>query len=225
MPSRLLREAVAMRREMHDGPHPQLAEALNNLGFVIDETGQNSEAEQLFREALEMKRVLLGTDHPEIAIGLNNVAFALYEQRKYDEAEVFYESALEMQRRLLGDGPSGRRDDAQQPGVRRPRQGRPEDRTRAVEARPSRPTRCALGAEHPSVARGMNNLAMWMMEANDLAAAESLLREALERAHQASRAGARRRRRHDDAARGRADRDEALRRSAQALRRRARPCT
>ncbi len=48
----LLRDAVAMRRKLHHGPHPQLAEALNNLGFVIDETGQNREAEQLFREAL-----------------------------------------------------------------------------------------------------------------------------------------------------------------------------
>ena len=51
----LLREAVAMQRKLHDGPHPDLAEALNNLGFV---TPDNKEAEKLFREALAMKRVL-----------------------------------------------------------------------------------------------------------------------------------------------------------------------
>ena len=141
MPRRLLREAVAMRREIHDGPHPQLAEALNNLGFVIDETGQNSEAEQLFREALEMKRVLLGSDHPEIAIGLNNVAFALYEQRKYDAGGGLLRERAGDAAQAPRRGPSGRRDDAQQSGLRRARQGRPEDRDRAVEARRSRRTR------------------------------------------------------------------------------------
>ncbi len=80
----------------------------------------------------------------------------------------------------------------------------------------------ALGADHPSVARGKNNLAMWMMEANDFTAAEELLREALDVRIKRLGAGARRRRRHDDAARGCADRDQALRRSSETLSRRAR---
>jgi Tfp pilus assembly protein PilF len=102
-----------MRREIHDGPHPALAEALNNLGFVIDETGQTREAEQLFREALEMKRVLLGSSHPEIAIGLNNVAGALYEQRKYNQAQVYLRERAGNATQAPRRGSSRRRDDAQ----------------------------------------------------------------------------------------------------------------
>ncbi len=58
------------------GRIPSLADALNNLGWVLGELGQFEEAEQLYRQALEMQRVLLGEAHPYIAIGLNNVALA-----------------------------------------------------------------------------------------------------------------------------------------------------
>src|SRR5690606_33721790 len=100
----LLREAVAMQRALHDGPHPELAEAVNNLGFVAGEVGEYAESEQLFREALAMKRVLYrGEAHPEVAMGLNNVAVVLHDQRKYAEAEQLYREAIDMQRQLLGD--------------------------------------------------------------------------------------------------------------------------
>ena len=175
----LLREAVAMRREIHDGPHPQLAEALNNLGFVIDETGQSREAEQLFREALEMKRVLLGTDHPEIAIGLNNVAFALYEQRKYDAGAGFLRERAGDAAQAPRQGSSRRRDDAQQSGVRRSRQGRPEDGDRAV-ARVPRDLH-ARARRRPSFRRARQEQSRDVDDgANDFASAESLLRDALE---------------------------------------------
>jgi tetratricopeptide (TPR) repeat protein len=40
--------------------------------------------------------------------------------------------------------------------------------------------RLTLGDEHPLVSKGMNNLAMWLMESDDYAAAEPLLRQALD---------------------------------------------
>jgi len=77
-----------MQRELHETPHTDLAEALNNLGFLLGEVGEYQESENLFREVLEMKRFLLGDSHTEIALDLNNIAFALYDQKKYAEAEV-----------------------------------------------------------------------------------------------------------------------------------------
>jgi hypothetical protein len=38
-----------MRRELHDGPHPALAEALNNLGWMLGDWPIQEE-EQLYRE-------------------------------------------------------------------------------------------------------------------------------------------------------------------------------
>jgi hypothetical protein len=40
--------------------------------------------------------------------------------------------------------------------------------------------RRTLGPEHPSIARGMGNQAMWQMEAGDYVTAEALLRDALQ---------------------------------------------
>jgi tetratricopeptide (TPR) repeat protein len=40
--------------------------------------------------------------------------------------------------------------------------------------------RRTVGPEHPSIARGMGNYAMWLMQAGDYASAEPLLRDALE---------------------------------------------
>ena len=219
--SALLREAVAMRREIHDGPHPQLAEAINNLGFVIDETGQYREAEQLFREALEMKRVLLGSAHPEIAIGLNNIAFALYEQRKFNEAEVQYESALEMQRKLLG---------ADHPDVAMTLNNLAfvvhdkGDLKTAIElSRASLDTYTPRARRRPSIRRARHEQPRDVDDGSQrLRGSGEVAARSVGGAHQAPRAGARRRRRHDDAARRRVDRDQALRRSAETLRRRAR---
>ena len=36
----LMRDALALRRALHDGPHPELAEHLNDLGFLLGEAGQ-----------------------------------------------------------------------------------------------------------------------------------------------------------------------------------------
>ena len=152
-----------MRREIHDGPHPQTAEASNKLGFVTDEYSESRAA--VPRGARDEARAI-GTDHPEIAIGLNNVAIALYQQRKYDAAQGFYESALEMQRRLLGK---------EHPDVAMTLNNlafavhdKGDLKTALELSHVSLETyMLALGAEHPSVARAKNNLAMWMMEASD----------------------------------------------------------
>ena len=105
-----MREAVAMQRELHDGPHPDLAEALNNLGWVIGETGQyRGSRAAVPRGARDEARACWASAHPEIAIGLNNVAFVLYEQGKYDAAEVLYLDALDDAAQAPRRRPSGRR--------------------------------------------------------------------------------------------------------------------
>lgn len=178
-PVALLRGAVAIRREQQgDPPHPDLADALNNLGFVLGELGEHVEAEALFREALEMKRKVLGDAHSEIAMGLNNVAFTLHDQGKHDDAEAMYREALAMQRELLSENHPAIAMSLNNLAFLLYEKG---EREEAMQL--SRESldmyRRALGDEHPSVAQGMNNLAMWIAEAGDYATAEPMLREAL----------------------------------------------
>jgi len=174
----LLREAVAMQRRLHSGgPHPDLAEVVNNLGFVSND---NHEAELLFREALAMKRVLYpGDAHPEIAMGLNNVAYMLHVQGRYGDAELLYREAIAMNRLLLGED---------HPDVAMALNNlafvihQKGDLGAAITM--SRESldmyQRTVGDGHPSVATGKNNLAMWLIEDKEYVAAEQPLREALE---------------------------------------------
>ena len=98
-----LRQALALQRRLHGNVHPDLAEAMNNLGWALMGLNQPVGAEPLYRLALEMKRRMLGDAHPELAAGLNNLAFVLETRRDFKGAEKAYREALAMNRKLLGD--------------------------------------------------------------------------------------------------------------------------
>ena len=93
-----------MRRAVHAGVHPDLAEALNNVALLLYETGDHAAAGALYQEALDMARTLHGPQHENIATALMNVGQVLHDQGEYARAEANYGEALAMQRALLGDG-------------------------------------------------------------------------------------------------------------------------
>jgi tetratricopeptide (TPR) repeat protein len=100
----LMDQAVAMQRRLRgDQPHPDFAQALNNLMFILHAAGEYRQAEQLLSDSIEMKRRLLGEKHPELALGMNNLASMMQDRGEYAGAEAMYGSALAMQRELLGD--------------------------------------------------------------------------------------------------------------------------
>ena len=175
----LFREALDLRRKLHSGPYPDLAEAVNNLGYVLQDRGEYREAEALYREALEMKRFLLGDTHPEIATGMNNIAFVLHDQGQYDEAEKMYRGALAMQRKLLGEDHPEVALTLNNLAFLLYDKGDLEGAL-AMSRESLEMYRRTVGDEHPSVARGMANLGIWLMEKGDYASAESLLRDSLE---------------------------------------------
>src|SRR5262249_49718265 len=78
----LVKEAVAMHRTLWGSqPYPDFAEALNDLGLMLDSAvGDYAQAERLLRESLAMKRVLLGDKHPDIATSLSNIANVLQDK-------------------------------------------------------------------------------------------------------------------------------------------------
>jgi hypothetical protein len=69
----LLREA-AVAQEVRLGPlHPDLANALNNLGVVCEITGNLVEAERSFRRAFDIATTVLAPDHPFVATSRKNL--------------------------------------------------------------------------------------------------------------------------------------------------------
>ena len=100
----LMESAVSMQRELRgDRPHPDLADAINDLGSLLEENGNYDESERMYRESIELKHRLYGAKHPRIALGLNNLASALQDKGDLAASEAAYRQALEMQRELLGN--------------------------------------------------------------------------------------------------------------------------
>lgn len=70
---RLLREAARLQ-EVSLGPrHPDLANTLNNLGIVCENTGKPADAEQYFRRAVSIARTSLPPDHPFVTTSQKNL--------------------------------------------------------------------------------------------------------------------------------------------------------
>jgi tetratricopeptide (TPR) repeat protein len=175
----LLREALAIRRRVLGGDHPDTATSLHNLAVDLDARGQYAEAEPLLREALAIRRRVLGVDHPDTAASLIELAFNLDARGQYAEAEPLLREALAICRRVLGD-------DHPQTATSLNNLARNLDaRGKYSEAEPLlrqalEINRHVLGAEHADTANSLNNLALNLDARGQRAAAEPLLREALE---------------------------------------------
>jgi tetratricopeptide (TPR) repeat protein len=176
----IMQSALAIQRQLHGSePHPDLAEAINNLAVEYEEEGDHEAAEKLLREGLAMNRRLLGDKHKELAAGLSNLAFVLQEKGDLARAEATFEQALAMQRDLFGNvhpdvamtlnnlayvyaslGDTRRELDAQRESLAIYRQLFPGD--------------------HPDVARVENQLGFFLIEAGQYAQAEPYVRDSLE---------------------------------------------
>jgi len=175
----LMQSAVDMQRKVRGKlPHPDLAEELNDLGYMRQQNGQYAAAEALFLESLAMKRVLLGEKHPEIAMGLNNLAYLFQDKRDLKRAEATYREALKMQRELLGNV---------HPDVAKTRnnlafvQDDKGDLAGALvtERECLAIYRALFPGDHPEVARITNRIGYWLVETHQYAEAGEDLTEAL----------------------------------------------
>jgi len=86
--------------------HPDLNRSINNLAYLLKETGAYEQALPLFEESLSMRRKLYPATthpngHPDLATSFNNLGGLYLELRWYDKALVNYESAHQMRKKLF----------------------------------------------------------------------------------------------------------------------------
>lgn len=176
----LMQSALDIQRRLHGSePHPDLAEAINNLAFVYEEESNHEAAEKLFREGLAMNRRLLGEKHKEIATGLYNLAYVLQEKGDMARAESTLEQALAMQRDLFGNV---------HPDVALTLNNlayvyaalNDTKRELAAQREALEIYRQLFPGDHPDVARVENQLGFFLTEAGRYAEAEPYVRESLE---------------------------------------------
>ncbi len=181
--SKMLAPAVPLARSLHDGDHEETAEALGNLGQLLNDQDELEKAEPLYREALAMDRRLFPGDDPRVATDLNNLAQLLDDKGDASAAEPLARQALEMRRRIYpGDHQDvaeslnnlanlmigGNRGTGDLEGA--------EKLFREVLAM----SRRLYPGDHPRLAGALNNLSVILKNRGDLAGAEPLARETLE---------------------------------------------
>jgi len=175
----IMQSAVDMQRKMRGKlPHPDLAEELNDLGYMRQQNGDYAAAEALFTESLAMKRVLLGEEHPEIAMGLNNLAYLFHDKGDLKRAEATYREALKMQRELLGNVHPDVANTLNNIAFVQDDKG---DLVGALvtERECLSIYRGLFPGDHPEVARIMNRIGYWLVETHEYPEAEQDLAEAL----------------------------------------------
>ncbi len=91
------------RREVGEQDHPDLAEALLNLGEIRYRRGGYVDAEALFRESRAMLQRSFPDRHSDIATHTYNLATVLRRRGKWAEARPLYREAYDAWVRLHGD--------------------------------------------------------------------------------------------------------------------------
>jgi tetratricopeptide (TPR) repeat protein len=175
------REALALQAPKPGSPQNQAAlpATLHGLGTLLTLEGRYTESERTLREALARQRQLFAGANADVARTLQDLARALAEEGNLKEAIPMMESAVAMERQLRGAEPHPRLADViTDLGSLRDRNGdygAAENLFREALAM----NRRLLGAKHPDIAVGLNNLAGAIADRGDLIGAESTYREAL----------------------------------------------
>jgi tetratricopeptide (TPR) repeat protein len=97
-------QALAMRRQVFAGDHPDLARSLTNVAIVLADLGDLTGARELEEQALAMCQRVYAGDHPRIVGSLSNLGVTLEDLGEYARARELHEQAVAMVQRLhMGD--------------------------------------------------------------------------------------------------------------------------
>jgi tetratricopeptide (TPR) repeat protein len=88
------REAVALRRRIHAGPHEELANTISNLATLLSSRGERAEADVLEAEALTMRRTLFGPDNVRLVPSLIGVAESARQAQDLEQSEALLADAM-----------------------------------------------------------------------------------------------------------------------------------
>ena len=175
----LLTASEAVRRELYDGGHPEVAASVYSRALRYHAQGLYPEAEAAYQEALELRRRLPEGGGPEVAESLTGLANLLYDRGDHEAAEEMFREALGIRLSLygrrhpevatslndLGAALYGKGDDEGAEALLR----------EALSLR-----RAVLGAVHPDVAVSLNSLAAVVHARGGVEEAEGLFRESIE---------------------------------------------
>lgn len=177
--AKLLEPTVAAYRRIRGLDDAGTLEALNCLAGSYWAQGRLADAEPLFREAIAAARRVLGPTHPDTCRAINNLAYVMRSGGKWKEALALYQEALAGYRISLSpDHQDIMRTNGSLGAVYEQLGQLPEARFHFEQCLALGMK--TLGAHHPEVASARVTLAGVQIAEGSFAAAESLLRTAIE---------------------------------------------
>jgi eukaryotic-like serine/threonine-protein kinase len=96
----LLKEALAMRRQVLGNEDPKVAITLVELARSYVDRGRGGDAEPLLREALAIRRKVLGDGHRETGTSMNDLGQLLRERGDLAQAEALFRENVALRRKL-----------------------------------------------------------------------------------------------------------------------------
>ncbi|MHA1778493.1 MAG: tetratricopeptide repeat protein, partial [Candidatus Heimdallarchaeaceae archaeon] len=99
---KLYKEALTIKSEIFKGPHPEIADILNELGLLKLDQGNYDDSEKMLKNALEMRITLFGFNHPDIANNINDLGNIQWKLGNYTKAESLFRVTINIQRELYG---------------------------------------------------------------------------------------------------------------------------
>ncbi|MEP6731183.1 MAG: serine/threonine-protein kinase [bacterium] len=97
------RQSLARRRALYGTNSASVAEAMDQLGVVLQKRYVLPEAERLLQESLAMRRALLGPDDSATAESLDHLTDFYQEKNDFNRALGYAHEAVESRRRSFGD--------------------------------------------------------------------------------------------------------------------------
>jgi tetratricopeptide (TPR) repeat protein/transcriptional regulator with XRE-family HTH domain len=174
----LLRQALVVCEQMPDLNYAELANCLNDLGWLYYTEGKYELAEPLLKQALDTRELLFGPKHFEVAKNVSNLATLYMAQGRYALSAPLYQRAITIIEETQGPDSIVSTTILNNLAALYGRQGKYKEAEpffhRVLLIREK-----VLGLNHPSVARSIYNLARVYRDQKKYEQVETLHRRAL----------------------------------------------
>jgi eukaryotic-like serine/threonine-protein kinase len=175
----LLQQAYDQQGRVLGPHHEDTLRTARALGWNLERSGHDVEAEKLQRQTLAADRRVYGSDNIETLSVINDLTWTLQQLGQYAEAEKLAREALEAEQRLLGTKNSVTLQVMANLGSILTKEGRYTE-AETIQRENMNIRREAFGADSSDVLSAMNNLGITLRHEKRLADAEQLYREMLE---------------------------------------------
>ena len=176
----LVQEALATRRRILKPNHPDIAAALNLVGWIQHELGKSKDAVPLIAEGVAIRRAAGNRYRVDLSRSLNDLGVVYNALSRYPAAESVLTEALEIRRTAHGDGHRAVGITANNLAATYYFQSKLPDAVRLQQLALAALT-ASVGPDHQRTIVALSNLAAFKRAQGDLAAAERDYRDLLAR--------------------------------------------